>query len=239
MTSGRAGKVADPTGDVVVDHEREIGLGCFQLSRDFSDERGIGGEGDLVRSIQRCLFNLWRESVALLESREFERVDGGEQPVELIGELWIIFKIHAAGEHGVDSEVEVLTGCIEMIGVVVINAGFIAGLSLVNEGLHLLSVLCRDDELGGLPGLIRGLLLVQCGRCGIGGSTARRGFVTSTGASSERQEQQRRGCQGNGAAPEKGGSSQDNHQPSHCKGWTRQRHSGWSGFRCCGATRWC
>ena len=147
VTVGVVGEVADPAGDVVVDDEGKIGLGGLQLRCDFTDQLGVGREGDFVGGIGRGFFDLAGESIALLEGDHLEGVDGGEKLVELVGELGIAFEVHAAGEHGVDGGVEVLASSVEMVGVVVGDAGLVAGLRLGDEGLHLLCVLGGHDGL--------------------------------------------------------------------------------------------
>jgi hypothetical protein len=65
--AARALKGADETGDVLVDHERKVGGGGLELGGDLADQRRVGGEGDVVGGVQRGLFHLGREAVALLQ----------------------------------------------------------------------------------------------------------------------------------------------------------------------------
>ena len=154
---GVVGEVADPAGNVVVDDEGEIGLGGFKFSRDFADEFGVGLEGDFVSGFGGSFVDLAGEAVALLEGDDFERVDGGDELIEFVGELGIFFEVQAGGEHGVDGEVEVLAGGVEAIGVEVGDAGLVAGLGPGDESLDFLGVLGGDDLVGGLLSLGVGL----------------------------------------------------------------------------------
>ena len=85
---------------------------------------------------------------------QLQRVDGGEQLLELVGELRVVLQVHAAGEHRVDGRVEVLPGGVQPVGVVVGHAGLVAGLGLVDDRLYALCMLCGED-LGLRFGLLR------------------------------------------------------------------------------------
>ncbi len=177
VAGGGVAEVVDPACDVVVDDEREIGLGGLQLRFNFADELGVGGEGHLVRGFGGSFFDLAGEAIALLEGDHLQRVDGGEELVELVGELGIVFEIQAAGEHGIDGDVKVLARCVETVGVVVGDAGLVVRLRRSNQGLHLLCALGGRDGVCGLLclrlclslGLIGELLPLQGGSRGIRG----------------------------------------------------------------------
>ena len=188
---------------------------------------GFGAKVTSLADFGGRFFDLLGEAVALLEGDHLQGVDGGEELVELVGELRVVLEVHAAGEHGVDGEVEVLARGVEAVGVVVGDAGLIAGLGLGDEGLHLLCVLCGLDDFGGLLCLLLRLaagLLLQRGRGGVCRCTARRGSVASAVTAGDREQKQRRADGSESATRGReaggGGSFQVHHQPTHCKGWT-------------------
>ncbi len=228
VESGLVGEGADPAGDIVVDDEGKIGLGGFEFGGDLTDEFGIGGEGDFLGGVDGRFFEFGAEAVALTESDKFEGVDGGEETIELIGELGIVFEIEAAGEHGVDCGVEVLTGGVEMIVVVIVEAGVVIALGLCDEVLDLLGAFGGGCLIGCLLsrrgwGLLCSLLgggLLGGDRWSCGCGRGRCGDGSVAGAAEQREEQGRAG-QERGASPQKRGGFLIRHQPSHCKGWTR------------------
>ena len=78
---------------------------------------------------------------------------------EFFGELGVGLYVHLAGEHGVHGGVEVGARGVEVVGVVVGDAGVVAGLRAGDEVLHPLGVRQGGGDLSGrLLGLRRGLL---------------------------------------------------------------------------------
>ncbi len=145
--------------------ERQVGLDV-ELCLQFFDEFGIWREGDVVGGVERRGFQLGREAVALFERGHFERVDGVDEAIELVGERAFALEVHAGAEHGVDGEVEVHAGGFEAVGAVVVDAGGVARFGLVDELLGLGGV-----RIGLLGGSGRGgrLRRVLTGRCGLRG----------------------------------------------------------------------
>jgi hypothetical protein len=228
VESGLVGEGADPAGDIVIDDEGEIGVGGLEFGGDLADEDGIGGEGNFVGGVGGRGFEGGGEAVALAKGDHLEAVDGGEEAIELVGELGIAFEVHAGGEHGVDGEVEVLAGGVEAAVVVVSDAGLVAGFGFGDEGLDFLCVLGVDEELGGLLGRgLGGVGGLERGGGGVGGRGAGCCGMAGVGrATGEREEEQDQGA-GLGAgrdereSPDERGSFQSHHQPRHCKGWRR------------------
>jgi hypothetical protein len=230
---GLVGEGVDPAGDVVVHDQRQVGGGGLQLGRDLADKLGVGREGDLIGGVGGRFFEGGRKAVALLERDEFQRVDGREQLIELVGKLRVVLQVHAAGEHGVDRGIEVLARGFQMLAVVAADAGIVAGFHLRDERLHLLGVLLRGERLLLLLRLREGSLhrglLCDAGLCGgggaIGGNAARRARGGVDERAAREQDQQRQAGQGQDAAvgrvasPRKGGVSPNRHQPCHCKRW--------------------
>ena len=153
-TCRRAAVGIDPPGDILVHHQRKIGLRGLQFLRDFAHQDGVGGEGYLFCIFRRGGLYLRRKAIALLERDNLQRVDAREQAVKLIGEHGVVFQVHAAGEHGVNGEVEIKARSIKTVGVVVVDAGLVAGLNAVDEVLHLLGVFAVAVLSDGhLPGI--------------------------------------------------------------------------------------
>ena len=196
--AGGVGEDADVAGDLIVDDEGQVG-GDVELGLEPGDELWVGGEGDVVfevGEIERGCFDLGGEAVALLEGGHLERVDGVDEALELVGEGGIAGERVAAREQEVDGRVEVEAGGIEVVAVVVVDAGAVAVLGLADELLHsgvLLGVgrllqiaggLLDRSDVAGLVLLLRG----TGGRGGQGGGAARGRGIGIGGAAREKSQ---------------------------------------------------
>ena len=82
------GKEVDEAGHVVVDHERQIGLGGGQIGLGLGNDVGIDLEGDVAGHIGRRGLNLGHKAVALLQRFHLQRVDPVDDVVEFVLQLW-------------------------------------------------------------------------------------------------------------------------------------------------------
>src|ERR1700761_6287934 len=106
----RIGKEVDVGSDVVVDDEREIGLGGGQFGLGFGNDVRVYLKSDVVGDFCRRGLNGWRETVTPAQGFHLKSIDGIEDAVELVVELGIGFDVEAAGAHEVDGFVEVRLG---------------------------------------------------------------------------------------------------------------------------------
>ena len=168
MAGFRVGEEIDVAGDVVVEHERKIGLRGLQLGLDLRFERGVDGEGDIVGDVDRGGLDFRREAVALFQRVHLEGVDGIHDVLELGGELGVVLEVEAAAQHLVDGVVETGLGGLQVPGAIVAHARLVGLLDGVDE--LLVSLLLGPLTRGGS----RRSRLRRGGRLGRRGSLRRR-----------------------------------------------------------------
>ena len=168
---------ADVAGDLVVDDQRQVGLDA-ELGLELGDQLRVRREGEVFRHVERRGLELGRESIALLQGVELERVDRRDEALELIRQRPFGFQVKAAREHGVDREVEVQTRGLQAVGAIVGDARVIARLGARDELLRLLCGLVGGLLRGLRAGLRAGLRLhgPRRRRCS-GGALVRLGLV--------------------------------------------------------------
>ena len=142
----------DEGGHVVVDHEREVGLGGGEVGASFGDEVWIDGESDIAGGFSGSDFFLGSETVTLLESFHLKGIDAVEEMIEFILELRVVFDVDAAGEHEVNGAIE-LRLCIDELTAAV--GGFSSRVIEFNLCNDLANTFLRDAG-SGWSGLHRG-----------------------------------------------------------------------------------
>ena len=156
-------EIADKTGDRIVDHQRQVGLRGLEFCDRLRLDRRVHRESDIVGDIDRRRFDLGCESITLLERLGLQRIDSVENAIELIVQLGFVPQIEIAGQHQVDSAVEVCLGGLQLARVVVSHTALIRLFDCVDQGLHLRTGggRCRRGSRGsgrseGLAGLSAG-----------------------------------------------------------------------------------
>ena len=118
--SARTGEVVDETRHLVVEHQRQVGLGGFDFGFGLGLDVGIDGKCDVVGFIDgRRLRAGLGKAVALFQRAQLQLVNGLDQFVELPLQPLVISQVEVAGQQGVERPVEVSLGSFQMTSLVI------------------------------------------------------------------------------------------------------------------------
>ncbi len=145
VLAARAGEVTDERRDLVVHHQRQVGLGVLDLDFRAGLDVGIDGEGvDVVGFVDgRGLGARLVEAVTLLQRCHLQLVNRLDDLVEFALQAVVVADVEVAAEQGVEGLIEVGARGFQMSGLIVGLAGSVFLLRL------------RDHGVGGI-GLRRG-----------------------------------------------------------------------------------
>ena len=105
----RVGEEVDEGGHVVVDHQRQVGLGGGQLGRGLGHQVGVDGKGHVAGGFGGRDLLFGHKAVALLERLHLQAVDLVDNVVELVLQLRVGLDVEAAREHQIDGAVELVS----------------------------------------------------------------------------------------------------------------------------------
>ena len=121
---------------VVVDHQRQIGVGGGQIGPGLGHDVGVHLEGHVLGYLGRRLLLLGHKAVALLERLHLQRVHPVHNAVELLLQLGIAPDVDAARQHQVHGAIELLLGLGQSSLVIVGLAAGVGLLHLLNQQSH-------------------------------------------------------------------------------------------------------
>ena len=105
---------------MVVQHQRQVGLGGLDLGFGLGLDVGIDREGNVVGFVDgRRLGTLLAEAVALLQRDQLQFVNRLDDLVEFLLQPLVVADIEVAGDQQVEGLVEVLSGGFQVAGIVV------------------------------------------------------------------------------------------------------------------------
>ena len=134
--AARAGEVVDEHRDLVIHHQRQVGLGVLDLGFGHGPDVGIDREGDVVGFVDgRGLGARLAEAVALLQRRHLQLVDRLDDLVEFALQLLVVAHIQIAAQQGIEGLIEIGLRRLQMSRLIVGLAGGILLLCLRDQGI--------------------------------------------------------------------------------------------------------
>ena len=116
----RAGEVVDEHCDLIVQHQRQVGLGSLDFGCGLGLDVGIDREGDVVGFVdRRWLRARLGKSVALLQRGQFKLMYGLDELVEFTFQPFVIAQVEIAGQQYVERLIEVGLGRLQVASLVI------------------------------------------------------------------------------------------------------------------------
>ena len=104
------GKEVDEGGDVVVHHQRQVGVGGGQIGPGPGHNIRVHHEGHILGHIGRRLLFFGHKAIAQLQRLHLQRIHRVHNAVELLLQLCIALDIDATGQHQVHGAIELSLG---------------------------------------------------------------------------------------------------------------------------------